>query len=95
MTDKATDKRASTLIKLGLADDQQAQLEASLLAEEVSNKDEITSSSYLVQILGTDLAANKAGKSFTVRSSFWTRYQFPPFFGGNPFTILLPYVLFN
>lgn len=64
-TEKA---RASTLLALGLAEEKdEALTEASLLSADVDNADEITAGSYTVQILGTDLAAKKAGKAYTVR----------------------------
>jgi hypothetical protein len=64
---KAERARASTLLALGLADEkEQALNQATLLSGEVDNTEAITSGTYTVQILGTDLAAKKAGKAFTV-----------------------------
>lgn len=66
---KAERARASTLLALGLADAKdQALSEATLLSADVDNKEAITSGKYTVQILGTDLAAKKQGKAFTVRT---------------------------
>ena len=65
---KAERQRASTLLALGLAEEkEQALNEASLLSADVENTEAITSGNYTVQILGTDLAAKKAGKAYTVR----------------------------
>lgn len=68
---KAERARASTLLALGLADAKEEALnEATLLSADVENTEAITSGTYTVQILGTDLAAKKAGKAFTVRQAF-------------------------
>lgn len=65
---KAERARASTLMALGLADEKgEALTEASLLSADVEDTAVIASGSYSVQILGTDLAAKKPGKAFTVR----------------------------
>lgn len=70
---KAERARASTLLALGLADAKDEALnEATLLSADVENTEAITSGTYTVQILGTDLAAKKAGKAYTVRHSFST-----------------------
>lgn len=64
---KADRARASTLLALGLADEKaQALSEASLLSADVDNTEAITTGNYTVLILGTDLAAKKPGKAFTV-----------------------------
>ena len=69
---KADRQRASTLLALGLANEKvEALTEASLLSADVEDAAEITSGTWSVQILGTDLAAKKPGKAFTVRSSFF------------------------
>jgi len=65
---KAERARASTLLALGLAEEkEQALNEATLLSADVENTAAITAGNYTVQILGTDLAAKKAGKAYTVR----------------------------
>jgi hypothetical protein len=67
---KADRARASTLLALGLAEEkEQALTEASLLSADVEDTEAITSGDYKVLILGTDLAAKKAGKAFTVRAT--------------------------
>lgn len=53
---------------LGLADEKaQALTEASLLSSHVDDPEAITAGSYNIEILGTDLAAKKPGKAYTVR----------------------------
>lgn len=72
-TDKIQKKvekdRASTLIKLKLTDDDDAQYEASLLSEENDTIPSLPSSKYIIKIIGTDLGVKK-GKSFTVCFKF-------------------------
>lgn len=77
---KTERQRASTLLALGLAEEkEQALTEASLLSADVDDAGEIAASSYSVQILGTDLAAKKPGKAFTVRPKLGNLVlAFPP-----------------
>lgn len=78
---KAERARASTLLALGLADAKDEALnEATLLSADVENTAAITSGKYTVQILGTDLAAKKQGKAYTVRTRVLrvALLKFPP-----------------